>query len=350
MANGITVFPAVNRFAGLQQGLERFAQGVVSGQTQGRQNLDIQSFLQSLQAGTPFAPRTPAGGQLAAQFALAQAARTPQGFTLGPGQQRFGPTGQPVAQVPAAPPTRPQLQARRILELQAKERAGVITEPEKASLKTLLEGAAQVQVFTGDVAKTTRAKLEQDIIGLNDTIATLEDIGVNFEPAFQTFAGKVRAGGEAFLERVFRVPPAKTEAFLKSIGITKESDPTFLERLTTFETTAYERLNQAIKEITGVAVRPEERPRIAKQTVDPAEDSPTQFKAKRKEALRIANQMKKRRLVVLVRGQLPTRENLRRIDLLKVDKIFEREIGTFISQPKAINQNKIDAAGKEFGF
>lgn len=238
----------------------------------------------------------------------------------------------------------------RIDSLGKKVQAGTATKSEQTMLDKMLAGEAQVQVFTGDVAASTRAKLEQDIIGLDDTIATLEDIGTTFEPEFQTFFGQKRAGGTAFLERAFNIPPAKTEAFLKSAGITKEADPEFLARYTTFQTTAYERLNQAIKEITGVAVRPEERPRIAKQTVDPAEDSPTQFMKKQEETLRIANQMKKRRLVVLARGQLPTKENLKRISLLQVDKVFEREVGAFTPQPEAINQNNIDAAGKEFGF
>lgn len=221
--------------------------------------------------------------------------------------------------------------------------------------------APSVQVFTGDVAKTTTAKLEQEIVGLDDTIATLDDIGANFEASFQTVAGRARAGGTAALEKIFNVPPAKTEDFLKAVGITKETDPEFLNRFTTFQTLAYDRLNKAIKEITGVAVKDSEVGRISRQTVDPKRDSPTQFETKRKEVLRIAEQMRKRRLIVLSRGLPVTRENLRRIPLNAVDRMFEREVGRpeltnraapFAGPPvpQQLNQANIDAVGSKFGF
>lgn len=106
MANGIQVLPPVNpnRFAGLQG----FAQNLVGGLTQQFQRKtraqELTELARKLQSGAPFGPSgftDPLVAQLELNAIQQQQAPRP-GFTLGPGQERFGPGGQPIAQVPTA--------------------------------------------------------------------------------------------------------------------------------------------------------------------------------------------------------------------------------------------------------
>jgi hypothetical protein len=121
------VLPRFEQFAGLGLGAQNLVAGILQRQQQQRTAQQLQGL------GLPGGLTAPFAQQFAAQQSL--------------GQQDIA--GR-MAVAGAGPVTRPQLQAQRILELQAKERAGTITEPERASLKTLLEGRAQVQVTIGE--------------------------------------------------------------------------------------------------------------------------------------------------------------------------------------------------------
>lgn len=341
MADGIPIIQGKDPLGGLRQ----FFTGFTGGALEQVRNQQLAQQLGGLFPGQNFQNITdPRALQLVGQLGLqqqAQGAISPDQFTLGPGQQRFAAGGQPIAGV--KPTITPESESQFTAFLGRKIADGTATPQEETLFEQLTKVPEGTQIFTGEIAATTRAKLEQKVVELDDTIATLNDISANIEDVFQTTRGKLRAGGEAFAERVFGVKPATIEKGLADLGITKEADPEFLERFTTFQTTAFERLNAAIKEITGVAVKDSEVGRISKQTVDPQRDSPTQFRAKLNEVRRIAEAMRKRRLIVLARGKRPIKPELAKINLDDVDRIFEREIGSRqvvpeIQGPKPIRQ------------
>ncbi len=81
----------------LQRALLGLTQPITQGFQLGQQRQATQDLAQQLGLNIPFG--TP---QNIAQSIFANATRQQQPFTLGPGQERFGPGGQPIAQVPAA--------------------------------------------------------------------------------------------------------------------------------------------------------------------------------------------------------------------------------------------------------
>ncbi|KKL80449.1 hypothetical protein LCGC14_2004630, partial [marine sediment metagenome] len=180
---GLPIIQGKDPLAGLRQALT----GFVGSTLQGAQNQQLSQQLGQLFPQQNFQGITnPLALQAGVQAGLQQ-------------QQQQGALGLQAAR-PVTPLSRTGEQGREIRRLQTIPQ-NQRTPEQKASLKALLEPAAQVQVFTGDVERSTRAKLEQDIIGLDDTIATLEDIGSSFETQFQTFFGKGRAGLAAKLEK-----------------------------------------------------------------------------------------------------------------------------------------------------
>jgi hypothetical protein len=128
-----TVLPAFNPIAGIPEAIRAFRARQLQQQQQRQQAGDVQNLLQFLQqtqqGGAPALPQfqTPGIGLQAANFLAGQPsqlerqqalanlgltqARTsalgvqqqPEGFTLGPGQQRFQAGGQQIASVPATP-------------------------------------------------------------------------------------------------------------------------------------------------------------------------------------------------------------------------------------------------------
>lgn len=144
MANGTVVLPPYNRYAGLGQGFSN----LIAGWSQQRQRQQSAQQLSQLFPNLNLQGITdPRMQMIAAQLGLQQQGRAAQpGFTLGPGQQRFGAGGQPIARVPAAPPTPltptqriAQVQLDRINFLQEKARRKTITKPEEAELSRSLQ-------------------------------------------------------------------------------------------------------------------------------------------------------------------------------------------------------------------
>lgn len=144
MADGTVVLPPRDRYAGLGQGFSN----LVAGWNQQRQQQQAAQQLGQLFPNLNLQGITdPRMQMIAAQLGLQQQGRVAQpGFTLGPGQQRFGAGGQPIAQVPAAPPTPltptqriAQAQLDRINLLQEKARRKTITKPEEAELSRSLQ-------------------------------------------------------------------------------------------------------------------------------------------------------------------------------------------------------------------
>lgn len=136
-----------------------------------------------------------------------------------------------------------------------------------------------VTVQTGDIERGTKGQIEKDVIDLQSTLGELDVINKDFDKDFFTFRGKGKAFLTAFAEKA-EIPVSKAA---------KE----FLGQKTKFFADAKRVFLKFRKFITGVAGGIEEFKEIAKATIDPESDSPTQFQAKMKSmrdnAVRVSN-------------------------------------------------------------
>lgn len=158
------VLPAFNPTAGIPQAIQFAAQQFQQRKQRRQQAADTQALLQFIQAQrqglNPVLPqfRGPQAGAALAGI-LGQQQRQP-GFTLGPGQQRFGAAGQPIAQVAPAPvlPTQEIAQIRldEFNRLVEKEKTTPLTPPERAFKEKFLIPSGQT-INIGDAKVVTNS-------------------------------------------------------------------------------------------------------------------------------------------------------------------------------------------------
>lgn len=139
--------------------------------------------------------------------------------------------------------------------------------------------STSVTVQTGDVEKSTKGQIEKDVIDLQTTLGELNQINKDYNEDFFTYRGRGRAYFTAIAEKA-EIP----------IG---QAAKQFLSQKTKFFADAKRVFLKFRKFITGVAGGIEEFKEIAKATIDPESDSPTQFQAKmtsmRDNAIRVSN-------------------------------------------------------------
>lgn len=139
--------------------------------------------------------------------------------------------------------------------------------------------STSVTVQTGAVEKSTRGQIEKDVIDLQTTLGELNQINEDYNEDFFTYRGRGKAYFTALAEKA-EVPVSKAAK-------------DFLSQKTKFFADAKRVFLKFRKFITGVAGGIEEFKEIAKATIDPESDSPTQFKAKmtsmRDNAVRVSN-------------------------------------------------------------
>jgi hypothetical protein len=128
------------------------------------------------------------------------------------------------------------------------------------------------------------------------------------------------------LDKWAAIPPSKTEAFLEKVGLVDKADAELISRKAAFMLPAYTILNETIKEITGAAVREGEEGRLGASTVDPTEDSPTQFRSKSKTVRKILVRQRKERAILLQRGLEYNKENVESIPEGNVDAVWKQEV------------------------
>ncbi len=300
-------------FGALGSGLQNAALGFNRGLEQRRQQQALQQL--AAQQGINLPPGLPP--QIAQQLILGQLGQQP-GFTLGPGQQRFGAGGQPIAQVAPAPipPTKPtafqettaeinrlagipefnrtpveqrrldqllggadedtvsQLRAREIKRLQAKKQK---TPEEKASLKKLLEGGPLVEIGLG---KPASASERTAIAETRASIDALDNLKTLFDSP-QTKTGPI----------VGRISPTAG-----LIGRTTQEQEDFMAATSTFK-------NSVIKDITGAQMSEPEAKRIMKQIPD-ITDPPARWNAKWRQTQKNLKAIQRRRAEVLKQSGL----------------------------------------------
>ncbi len=161
--------------------------------------------------------------------------------------------------------------------------------------------ATQEEVLSGvpegAVTKPTTTKIEKEVIDLQGTLTELRAIEEQFNPDFFTYRGKGRAFFTALAEKAEVPVPKAAQTFLRERSkFFADSKRVFLK----FR-----------KFITGVAGGIEEFREIAKATIDPESDSPTQFKAKfesmRDNAIRTSNLL----LAIKNSGLEPNKANIK---------------------------------------
>jgi len=139
--------------------------------------------------------------------------------------------------------------------------------------------STSVTVQTGDVEKSTKGQIEKDVIDLQTTLGELNQINKDYNEDFFTYRGRGKAYLTALAEKA-EIP----------VG---EATKQFLSQKTKFFADAKRVFLKFRKFITGVAGGIEEFKEIAKATIDPESDSPTQFQAKmtsmRDNAIRVSN-------------------------------------------------------------
>ncbi len=143
------------------------------------------------------------------------------------------------------------------------DQAGNSIGRRSATQKEVLQGVPE-----GALQKPTQTKIEKDIIDLTTTLAELEAINKQVNDDFLTFRGKGRAFFTGLAEKA-EIPVGKAHQ-------------QFLSDRTEFFADSKRVFLEFRKFITGVAGGIEEFKEIAKATIDPEKDSPTQFKAKMK--------------------------------------------------------------------
>lgn len=157
-----------------------------------------------------------------------------------------------------------------------------VFDPETGQITPTKHPSAKVPsttIYTGAVEKSTRGQIEKDVIDLQTTLGELNQINEDYNEDFFTYRGRGKAYFTALAEKA-EMPVSKAA---------KE----FLSQKTKFFADAKRVFLKFRKFITGVAGGIEEFKEIAKATIDPESDSPTQFKAKmtsmRDNAVRVSN-------------------------------------------------------------
>lgn len=279
-----TVLPPFNPIAGVPEAIAAAMGRHRQKQQRQTQAGELAQLAQMIQGGRQIDPSqfsSPQVAQLALGQIIQQQGQGGDPFTLGQGQTRFGPGGQPIANVPAAPPSPllpsqqiSQQKLNRINQLQDKVQAGTISEKEAGLLDKMLAGVSPVQISFG---KSTAAERT----AIAETQASLDSLG-NLENLFDkstTVTGPI-AG---------RIEPTKG-----LFGLTTTEQESLMAATSSFK-------NAVIKDITGAQMSEPEAKRIMKEIPD-ITDPPERWKAKAAQTRRNLQAIQKRRSEVLKRS------------------------------------------------
>ncbi len=194
-------------------------------------------------------------------------------YTLGPGQTRYSPAGESLSSIPAqqkySQSTDVIMRDGKAIKIRSTyDQEGNLVNQYEIGQATLAEKIGGVAAEGLGLQKPTQTKIEQDIIELDTTMAELNTINEQINDDYFTFKGKGKAYFTALAEKLEIPVGAAHQQFLSDRAkFFADSKRVFLK----FR-----------KFITGVAGGIEEFREIAKATIDPESDSPTQFKAKMK--------------------------------------------------------------------
>jgi hypothetical protein len=179
-------------------------------------------------------------------------------------------------------------------------------------------------VYTGQLDKTNKTKVQEQQLNTGDQIARLNNIQFSYRPEFLNI--KFRAGQEwnSLKDKFGGLPPAEKAT---------------LSNYSTYKQNSIQNLNLTIKDLTGAAMGVQEADRIIASLPNPGTgifdgDSPTQFESKLNNGIQQAKYALARKQYALKNGlnwqdtpldQMPTIINKRGEDIAKQYKLNPKD-------------------------
>jgi len=158
--------------------------------------------------------------------------------------------------------------------------------------KKVSPASVNVNVDLG-MEKSTKAKLEQELIPMTQRLDSLLATKEMYKDQFSRASGQAKAKGQELANWV---------------GI--ETDTEFMEKRSAWYSTAKIDFLEHRKHITGVAGGPAELADIAKSWPDPEKDPPAKYKSKMSQTIKNLLRMHKRYRMFIDNGIKPTKEQL----------------------------------------
>jgi len=182
-----------------------------------------------------------------------------------------------------------------------------VSKPPTSAVSVSIGGEAGLE-------KSTKGAVEREIKTIDDTLAIVNRISETTKDEYLTYGGKFTAGATRFGEKWGIAETLKDVPMVGGV-IDKE----FLRGYSIWLMGAQEIYLKKRHEITGVAANPAEKEEIALAIPDPIKNSPTEFKAKTAELIRLLTQSRNRLIIFRALGiPNPTKEQLSRVSLGQV--------------------------------
>lgn len=130
--------------------------------------------------------------------------------------------------------------------------------------------ATQLNVNTGDLSKSTKGKLEEEILTTGNAITRLNQIKASYRPEYQNVKYRAQSAWSELKDKFSNLP---------------ESERNNLQGFVVYRQSALQNLNQTIKDLTGAAMGVQEAERIIAASPNAGTsvfdgDSPTTFQSK----------------------------------------------------------------------
>lgn len=245
--------------------------------------------------------------------------KAPEPFTLGPGQQRFGPDGKPIASVAPNPSK------------------GMRFQSDGAGGFSLYEGPDAQGI---DLTGPSRNKIQEGAINAQSGIDRLSGIRAGFDPRWLTYKGQFSQYMNAIKDKAKGMPG------VSNLTPQEQSD---LSSFARFKSDTTDNLNRYITEITGAAMGVEEAKRII-STMPSLEDGPQAFQTK-------LDRVEERLKLVLARSVYTMRNGIKfdaiPIDQMKSimnkrgDALYQENLAK-LRNPQAARQATIEGLHSEF--
>lgn len=222
-------------------------------------------------------------------------------------------------------------------------------QPDKPGLSvTLPDGTVITQgappgVGAGDLTAPVKTKLQDSIVGATDELDRLNSIGEQFDPRFLQLPGKAKA-------LTLKIKDLAGGA----LGDLSADEKKYLTDYSTFVADAAKNLSSILNRLSGAAISPAEAERL-KKGIPNDQDSPTQFTAKYKAAIKDVTRATMRANWALTQGiGVKSTENLSKMmPLSAIDQVYERRANEIWQELGGTPETKAEAVNKanqEFGL
>lgn len=223
-----------------------------------------------------------------------------------------------------------------------KERKGKglsVTTPDGTVIEIGGEGGG---IGPGDLTAPIRGKLQESIVGATDELDRLNSIGGQFDPKFLNIPGKVAATGLKIKDLAGGY-----------LGDLTPDQQKYLGDYSSFVAESAKNLSTILNRLSGAAISPAEAERL-KKGIPNDEDSPVQFQAKYKAAVKDSSRAIMRANWALKNGiGVKSVEQLSKVmPLASIDQVYEQRANAIwqeIGGTADTKQQAVDQAKQEFG-